>query len=65
MADGVMTAVVNSYTLMEFADGVKLTSGSVDLTGKKAILESSIRYIVFYTAVYRFVPSDGWCISCS
>jgi hypothetical protein len=42
MADGVMTAVVNSYTLMEFADGMTLTSDGTSLTGKKAILKRSM-----------------------
>lgn len=45
MNDGVMTAVVNSYTLFEFADGIKLADGT-SLTGKKAILKRSM-------AVYR------------
>lgn len=61
MADGVMTAVVNSYTLMEFADGVKLTSGSVDLTGKKAILKRSIPVYRGFTLPYvgLFRQMDG------
>ena len=42
MADGVMTAVVNSYTLMEFSDGMTLTSDGTSLTGKKAILKRSM-----------------------
>ena len=46
MADGVMTAVVNSYTLFEFADNIQLTNGGTSLTGKKAILKRSM-------AVYR------------
>ena len=46
MADGVMTAVVNSYTLFEFADNIQLTKGGTSLTGKKAILKRSM-------AVYR------------
>lgn len=46
MADGVMTAVVNSYTLMEFADGITITSDSTALDGCKAILKRSM-------AVYR------------
>mgnify|MGYP007113979798 CR=1 FL=1 len=61
MADGVMTAVVNSYTLMEFADGVQLTSGSVDLTGKKAILKRSIPVYRGFTLPYvgLFRQMDG------
>lgn len=61
MADGVMTAVVNSYTLMEFADGVKLTSGSVDLTGKRAILKRSIPVYRGFTLPYigLFRQMDG------
>ena len=46
MTDGVMTAVVNSYTLFEFADNIQLTNGGTSLTGKKAILKRSM-------AVYR------------
>ena len=42
MADGVMTAVVNSYTLFEFADNVQLSSNGTSLTGKKAILKRSM-----------------------
>lgn len=61
MTDGVMTAVVNSYTLMEFADGVKLTSGSVDLTDKKAILKCSIPVYRGFTLPYvgLFRQMDG------
>lgn len=61
MADGVMTAVVNSYTQMEFADGVQLTSGSVDLTGKKAILKRSIPVYRGFTLPYigLFRQMDG------
>lgn len=46
MADGVMTAVVNSYTVFEFSDGATLSSDATVLTGKKAILKRSM-------AVYR------------
>ena len=46
MADGVMTAVVNSYTLFEFADNIQLTKDGTSLAGKKAILKRSM-------AVYR------------
>ena len=42
MADGVMTAVVNSYTLFEFADNMQLSSNGTSLTGKKAILKRSM-----------------------
>ena len=42
MADGVMTAVVNSYTLFEFADNIQLTKDGTSLTGKKAILKRSM-----------------------
>lgn len=46
MADGVMTAVVNSYTVFEFSDGATIASDGTSLTGKKAILKRSM-------AVYR------------
>lgn len=41
MADGVMTAVVNSYTKMEFKDGVKWTDGTA-MNGGIGILKRSI-----------------------
>lgn len=41
MADGVMTAVVNSYTKMEFQDGVKWTDGTA-MNGGIGILKRSI-----------------------
>lgn len=41
MADGVMTAVVNSYTKMEFADGVKWSDNTV-LDGGIGILKRSV-----------------------
>ncbi len=61
MADGVMTAVVNSYTKMEFADGAMLTSGSVDLTGKIAVLKRSIPLYRGFTLPYTglFRQMDG------
>ncbi len=61
LADGVMTAVVNSYTMMEFADGASLTSNSEDLTGKVAILKRSLPIYRGFTLPYvgLFRQMDG------
>lgn len=61
MADGVMTAVVNSYTKMEFVDGAKLTSGNVELTNRVAILKRSIPLYRGFTLPYvgLFRQMDG------
>ena len=50
MEDGVMTAVVNSYTMMECADGLRLGDNTTDMTGGIAILKRSL-------PVYR-----GWLL---
>lgn len=42
MADGVMTAVVNRYVKMEFADNVYLTDKTTSLAGAAAVLKVSI-----------------------
>ena len=42
MEDGVMTAVVNSYTMMECADGLRLGDNTTDMTGGIAILKRSL-----------------------
>lgn len=42
MSDGVMTALVNSYTLFSFADGTTLLSDGTSLVGKTAILKRSM-----------------------
>ncbi len=61
MADGVMTAVVNSYTMMEFKDGALLASNSEDLTGKVAILKRSLPVYRGFTLPYvgLFRQMDG------
>lgn len=51
MKDGVMTAVVNSFVKMEFADGCKMTNGT-DLTGGYAILKLSQPVYRGYTLPY-------------
>ena len=50
MEDGVMTAVVNSYTMMECADDLRLGDNTTDMTGGIAILKRSL-------PVYR-----GWLL---
>lgn len=42
MADGVMTAVVNSYTKFEFCDGAVLSDKTTDMTGGIAIMKRSM-----------------------
>ena len=49
--DGVMTAVVNSFVKMEFADGCKMANGT-DLTGGYAILKLSQPVYRGYTLPY-------------
>lgn len=49
--DGVMTAVVNSFVKMEFADGCKMNNGT-DLTGGYAILKLSQPVYRGYTLPY-------------
>ena len=61
MADGVMTAVVNSYTKMEFADGVVLSSNDTDLTGCIGLLKRSMPVYLGWALPIQgyFVQTDG------
>ena len=61
LADGKMTAVVNSYTKFEFADGVVLNSDNTDMTGCIAIAKRSIPVFIGWALPYHgyFVQSDG------
>ena len=57
MADGVMTAVVNSYTKFECCDGITLSDKTTDMTGGMAILKMSLPvyrgWTLPYTGVFR------------
>ena len=60
IADGQMTAVVNSYTKLEFADGV-VNASNADLTGGIGILKRSIPLFMGWALPIHgyFVQSDG------
>ena len=60
IADGQMTAVVNSYTKLEFADGV-VNESNADLTGGIGILKRSIPLFMGWALPLHgyFVQSDG------
>ena len=60
IADGCMTAVVNSYTKLEFADGV-VNASNADLTGGIGILKRSIPLFMGWALPLHgyFVQSDG------
>lgn len=61
LSAGRMTALVNSYTKFEFADGVLLSTNDTDLTGGTAILKRSIPVLFGWALPYHgyFVHSDG------
>lgn len=61
LSAGRMTALVNSYTKFEFADGVLLASNDTDLTGGTAILKRSVPVLFGWALPYHgyFVQSDG------
>lgn len=61
LADGIMTAVVNSYTKFEFADGVVINSDNTDMTGCIAIAKRSIPVCCGWALPYHgyFVQSYG------
>lgn len=61
LSAGRMTALVNSYTKFEFADGAMLASNNTDLTGGTAILKRSIPVLFGWALPYHgyFVQSDG------
>lgn len=61
MGDGVMTAVVNSYTKMEFADGVVINSSNASLTGCIAICKRSMPVYLGWALPIQgyFVQADG------
>ena len=61
LADGIMTAVVNSYTKFEFADGVVINSDNTGMTGCIAIAKRSIPVFCGWALPYHgyFVQSYG------
>ena len=68
MEDGVMTAVVNVYTMMECADGLRLSDNTTDMTGGIAILKRSLPvyrgWLMPFAGIFRHTNYAYYVIRC-